>query len=142
MADESDVPVWDHTKRDNRYAIRPLIPLGNGIELSWGAAFVKKSIGIWSNAITNGYLPADFPWIKVQKEVRNVKKGLELALEERSYEISSRFSCYIEKGINFKHRFPNEMFENVGDFDVLAYWPEENEWLIIECKYNQPPYCF
>jgi len=33
-----------------------------------------------------------------------------------------------------------EGFEDVGDFDVLAYWPVTNTLVAIECKYNQPPY--
>jgi hypothetical protein len=44
-------------------------------------------------------------------------------------------------GIDFKYKFPTERFEDVGDFDVLAYWPETNQWLSVECKYNQPPFC-
>src|SRR5699024_9934188 len=31
-------------------------------------------------------------------------------------------------------------FEDVGDFDVFAYWPDDNLLVTVECKYNQPPY--
>lgn len=29
---------------------------------------------------------------------------------------------------------------DVGDFDVLAYWPATNTLVVVECKYNQPPF--
>ena len=29
----------------------------------------------------------------------------------------------------------------MGDFDGLAYWPETNTWVTVECKYNQPAFC-
>lgn len=137
---EADVPVWDHTKRGSRYLIRPLIPLEDGT-LAWGAATVNRSFEIWTSSIADGYLPADFPWPKVNAAVRNIKKGLEELLEVRAYEVCSRVAPYVIGGIDFKFRFPKEKFDDVGDFDVLGYWPESNLWLVVECKYNQPPYC-
>jgi hypothetical protein len=32
------------------------------------------------------------------------------------------------------------MFDDVGDFDVFAYWPDSNLLVTVECKYNRPPY--
>ena len=138
--DESDVPVWDHTKRGDRYAIKPLIPLVDG-SLIWGAAAAERAFTIWTTSIANGYLPADFPWPNVQEVVRTIKAGLEKQLETRSFEVCGKFARYVMSGIDFKFRFPRKTFDDVGDFDVLAYWPESNHWLVVECKYNQPPFC-
>ena len=41
--------------------------------------------------------------------------------------------------MDFKYRFPRKGFEDVGDFDVLAYWPDGNRWLLGECTTN--PFC-
>jgi hypothetical protein len=138
--EEPDVPVWEHTKRGSRYTIKPLIPVDTNT-LAWGAAAAERALGIWTRSVNNGYLPADFRWPRVQAIIRKVKAGLERQLEIRAGEICARTTPFMEQGINFKHRFSREKFDDVGDFDVLAYWPESNTWLTVECKYNQPPHC-
>lgn len=136
---ESDVPIWEHNKRGNRYTIRPLIPTAD--TLRWGAALTKRTFDIWTSTISDGYLPADFPWPNVKRVVRDIKAGIEKQLEVRAQEVCARATPYTLHGVNFKHRFPNESFDDVGDFDVLAYWPNSNQWLAVECKYNKPPFC-
>lgn len=137
---EPDVPVWEHFKRDSRYLIRPLIDIGEG-ELGWGAATVGRVSSIWTGSIADGYLPADFGWPNVAKAVRTIKAGIEKQLEIRAAEICSRTTPYVLHGIDFRRRFPKEKFDDVGDYDVLVYWPEQNRWMSVECKYNQPPFC-
>ncbi len=140
VVDESDVPVWEHTKRGNRYTIRPLVRVEDGL-IAWGAAAADRALNIWSGAIANGYLPADFNWPRVKEHVRAIKEGLEKQLEIQAFKVCSRTTIYVAQGIDFKYRFPKEEFNDVGDFDVLAYWPDSNRWLVMECKYNQPPFC-
>lgn len=137
---ESDVPVWEHNKRAQRFTIRPLIALNTG-NLLWGAASVERAGHIWIGSVSDGYLPADFAWPTVKAEVRNIKEGIEKELERRAHEICARAAPCIAPGIDFMRRFRKENFDDVGDFDVLAYWPETNRWLAVECKYNQPPFC-
>jgi hypothetical protein len=137
---EFDVPVWEHSKRGQRYLIRPLVRLDGG-QLGWGAATVNRAAAIWNGSIANGYLPADFDWPSVAKAVRAVKAKIEKKLEGRAAEVCVRATPYAVGGVDFKRRFPKEQFDDAGDFDVLAYWPEKNQWLSVECKYNQPPFC-
>lgn len=137
---EEDVPVWEHSKRGSRHTIRPLIELPGGRVL-WGAAAVERAKRIWNGSISAGYLPADYPWPAVCAAVGQLKKELEDGMEDRAYEICARVMPYAIKGINFKDRFPKQQFLNVGDYDVLAYRHEENQWLTVECKYNQPAFC-
>ncbi len=73
--------------------------------------------------------------------VGKLKKELEDGLEDRAHEVCARVMPHAIKGIDFKYRFPKLQFPDVGDFDVLAYRPEENQWLTAECKYNQPAFC-
>ncbi|UCV17713.1 hypothetical protein [Ferribacterium limneticum] len=138
--DEPDVPVWEHSKRVHRYTIRPLIQIDQNV-LAWGAATIDRSRSIWVGSIVNGYLPADFQWPTVAKVVRNIKEGIEKLLEVRAHEIFRRHGEFVLHGIDFRRRFPKERFDDVGDFDVLAYWPDRNLWVAVECKYNQPPFC-
>lgn len=138
--DEFDVPVWEHNKRAQRLTIRPLIPLSTG-NLIWGAASAERAGRIWIGSVSDGYLPADFGWSTVTAEVRNIKKGIEKNLERRAHEICARAARYLVPNLDFMRRFRKENFDDAGDFDVLAYWPETNRWLMVECKYNQPPFC-
>jgi hypothetical protein len=137
---EPDVPVWEHFKRVHRYTIRPLVKVDADL-LAWGAATANRTSSIWTGCILNGYLPADLGWPNVARVVRDIKAGLEAQLEVRAHEVCSRATPYALHGIDFKCRFPTEGFDDVGDFDVLAYWPEHSLWLAAECKYNQPPFC-
>lgn len=134
-----DVPISDHNKRSHRYNIRPLIEIDN--KIIWGAAATYRSYMIWTSHLANGHLPAEFEWKHVSHEVRNIKEYIENQLETKTFEIIKRFTSFSEKGIDFKRRFKKEKFPDVGDFDTLAYFPEKNIWLNIECKYNQPYYC-
>lgn len=136
--DESDVPFWEHSKRLHRYAIRPLVPVGT--QVVWGAEHASRSQLIWLSAVRDGALPADFRWPNVQKVVRSIKKSIEDALEDRAVAILKRHTPYVEGGIDFFRRFGKEGFADVGDYDVLAYWPATNTVLYAECKYNQTAY--
>lgn len=138
--EEPDVPVWEHNKRVHRYLIRPLVRI-DADTLAWGAATVNRTSAIWAGSIFDGYLPADFEWPNMAKAVRKVKESIERGLEVRAFEIASRFTRYVMSGLDLRRRFPKEGFEDVGDYDVLAYWPERSRWVSIECKYNRPPFC-
>lgn len=135
---EADIPYWEHRKRLHRYAIRPLVP--DGSSLIWGAETASRALNIWMSAVRDGFLPADFNWPHVEPVIRKVKQGIEKQLEVRTEEIFRRYTPYVEGGIDFFRKFRSERFEDVGDFDTFAYWPEHNLLITVECKYNQPPY--
>lgn len=136
--DEGDVPYWEHNKRIHRYTIRPLVR--DGENLRWGAETASRAMNLWMSTVRDGYLPADFGWQHVEPVIRGVKESIEKRLEHRTEEIFLRHTPYVWRGIDFFKRFRKEGFEDVGDFDVLAYWPETNVIATVECKYNQPPF--
>jgi len=138
--EEGDVPVWEHRKRVHRYAIRPLLQLKQDT-LLWGAAAAYRAFGIWNGTFSDGYPPADFGYREIEDVARSIKRRIEYDLELRAAEVFSRHFTYFEHGIDFRSRFPQEGFDNVGDFDVLAYRPADNQWFMVECKYNKPPFC-
>lgn len=138
VIDERDVPFWEHSKRLHRYAIRPLVSVGK--QVVWGAEHANRSQLIWLSAVRDGVLPADFGWPNVQAVVKSIKKSIEDALEDRAVEILKRHTPHVEGGVDFFRRFRKEGFANVGDYDVLAYWPATNTVLYAECKYNQTAY--
>lgn len=136
--DENDVPFWEHSKRLHRYAIRPLVP-DDGL-LRWGAEQASRALNIWTRSVVDGYLPAEFPWPEVEREVRTIKERIEKQLEVRTEEVFQRFTPFVMRGVDFFKKFKKEGFADVGDFDVLAYWPTTNTLAVAECKYNQPPF--
>ncbi|WP_199444758.1 hypothetical protein [Acidocella aminolytica] len=136
--DEADVPYWEHNKRIHRYAIRPLVL--DGTDLRWGAEMASRAMYNWMSAVQDGYLPADFGWPNVEPVIREVKESIEKRLEVRTEEIFRRHTKFVLRGIDFFKRFRSEGFEDVGDFDVFAYWPDTNLLVTVECKYNQPPF--
>ncbi len=135
---EGDVPFWEHNKRLYRYNIRPLVPIGT--RLRWGAEQASRSMQIWLSTVLHGYLPGEFKWPSVVEEVRKVKESIETDLERRTVEICKRHTPYVAAGVDFFRRFRGDGFLDVGDFDALAYWPDTNTLLFIECKYNQPAF--
>lgn len=135
-----DVPVWEHNKRLERFTIKPLLALPTG-QVLWGASSANRARRIWMSAISSGYLPADFPWKNVRAVVDKAKQKLEKGLEKAAHVVCARTTPYAERNLDFMDRFPKQGFADVGDFDLLAYWPEGNRWLLGECKYNQPPFC-
>ncbi|MHB9143714.1 MAG: hypothetical protein ACYC5Y_00005 [Symbiobacteriia bacterium] len=139
-SDEADVPIWEQNKRGNRYTIKPLVASDSDC-LIWGAAAAERAAHTWWSTVTNGYLPADFAWPHVIEAARAVKASLDEQLEITAHAVVQRATPYAARGIDFMRRFPKEGFEDVGDFDVLAYWPSTNQWLVVECKNNQPAFC-
>lgn len=136
--DTDDVPYWEHNKRIHRYAIRPLIV--DGTVLRWGAEMASRAMHRWMSTVRDGYLPADFEWPHVNPVIREIKESIEKRLELRTEEIFRRHTPYAIRGIDFFKKFRSERFEDVGDYDVFAYWPDTNLIVTVECKYNQPAY--
>jgi len=135
---EEEVPYWEHSKRVHRYAIRPLVQVGD--ELRWGAEAASRCMFNWMSSVHDGYLPADFGWPNIEPAIRQVKANIEKRLEFRSEEIFRRHTPFVARGVDFYRKFRAEGFEDVGDYDVLAYWPNHNLLVSVECKYNQPAY--
>jgi hypothetical protein len=134
------VPIWEHRKRVHRYGIRPVLRIGKD-RLLWGAAAVHRAFGIWNGTFSDGYPPADFGYPQIEEVAALIKKDIEDDLEVHAVEVLGRHLTYLEHGVDFHRRFPHEGFEDVGDFDVLAYQPEGNRWFMVECKYNKPAFC-
>lgn len=139
---EFDVPVLEYNKRDQRLNIKPLIVIDEKA-LAWSAGCAYRTRHIWLARIAEGCLPANFSWKSVNKVVNSIKINIEKELEKTTFEIFKRYfdSEYCYQGIDFMRRFRKVGFDDVGDFDVLVYIPNSNTWIMVECKYNQTPYC-
>ncbi len=140
--DEFDVPILEYNKRDQRLNIKPLINIDDDNVL-WSAGCVYRTRNIWLSRVAEGVLPVNFPWRSVNSVIDNLKVSIEKQLEHTTFDIFNRHfdSRFCHRGIDFKRKFKKEGFDDVGDYDVLTYIPCSNTWIMVECKYNQTPFC-
>jgi len=133
-----DIPVWEHIKRLSRYDIRPLI-FHNG-QYVWGSYSARMAEDIWKRAVINGRLPAGFPAQNINTELKSWSKEIQDGIETKALEIAKRHTLYADS-VDLKSRFPKSSYEDVGDYDVLAFLPKSNVLLNIECKEIPHTYC-
>lgn len=138
ITEESSIFVSEYRKRDHRINIRPLIRVDE--KLMWSAGCVYRSFTIWQDKIGEGGLPAEFPLPNVGKVLKTIKTSIENELEVATHQIFLRYFNRNLCILNFDPRKIHKK-ENVGDYDVLVYIPQEHTWVIVECKFNQTPYC-
>lgn len=123
-----DLPVWEHRNRPYRYTIKPLFKMDG--KYYWGPHSVERSGRVWVNITTNGTLPADFTAPNVNKVLHENQVTLEKALETKALEITKRYTAHAER-VNYGRGTHDQ---SLGEYDVLAYIPQKNILLNIECK--------
>jgi hypothetical protein len=133
-----DLPVWEHRKRYARYTLRPLILIED--RYYWGPYSTMKSGLTWSGNLSYGTLPIDLQSPKVQEVVESEKRLIEAAIEERAFEIAKRYKKYVRNKCELHNINPSHP-PDLGDYDVLAFIPEKNVILNIECKDILPAFC-
>lgn len=135
-----DLPVWEHRKRYARYTLRPLILIED--KYYWGPYSAMKSGLIWSGNLSYGTLPVDLQSPKVQEVIESEKRLIEKAIEGKAFEVVARFTSYTRKNCKL-HKLQSEFSHpsDLGDYDVLAFIPEKNVILNVECKDILPAYC-
>lgn len=135
-----DLPVWEHFKRPQRYSIRPLILVED--KYYWGAYSTRRAMMIWMSAIESGKLPFDIQEGEIKAIFDEEKIKIESAIVAKTAEILFDFTPNVEKEV-YLHKRDREGKhpQNLGDYDVLAYIPEHNLLLNIECKDILPAFC-
>jgi hypothetical protein len=137
-----DLPVWEHRKRYSRYNLRPLIEIAD--KYCWGPYSARKSGIIWSNILSARSLPADIRvrCSAIESVIVNAKRDIESALVDKTSEIIRRYTKFVEKNV-FLHKRDKKGAhpEGLGDYDVLAFWPDKNLILNIEDKDILPSFC-
>ena len=137
---EPDLPVWEYRKRFSRYNIRPLIQLKG--KYLWGPYSARKAGIIWAGTPSSGRLPYDMGSPFIQSVVKEEKKLVETALVDKTEDIVKRFTQFVEKNLFFHKRDKNGNHPgDLGDYDVLAYYPQKNVVINIENKDLLPPFC-
>ena len=133
-----DLPVWEHRKRYARYTLKPLILVGK--EYHWGPYSTMKTGVIWSGSASSGMFPVDLQSPNVERVIESEKRLIEDALVARTLEIVERYTPHVRRNVDLQ-KIDRAHPYDLGDYDVLAYCPDANVVLNIECKDILPVYC-
>lgn len=138
--ESQDLPVWEINKRPNRYIVKSLIKIGNNI--FWGPYSVDKTQKNWLSRVMNGDMPFDLHKPKVAAVIEKRKKDIECKIVEHVFGFMKQSTSCVEKELYLHKRDKSSGYlEDLGDFDVIAFWPEHNVLLNIECKDLTGGYC-
>lgn len=135
-----DLPVWEHFKRPARYSIRPIIRIED--KYYWGAYSASRAAMIWISGLHSGKLPYDMQEKAIKSIVENEKTKIESAIVKKTAEILSDFTLNVDTEVQLHKRDRVGKHPiDLGDYDVLAYLPEHNVLLNVECKDILPAFC-
>ena len=135
-----DLPVWEYKKRYARYNLKPLIIIDN--KYYWGPHSTSKSGTIWLGKLSYGALPVDLQSLTIEKVLRSEKKLIEDALVVKTLEIVKRYTPYARPNLELHSINKSKIHpSDLGDYDVLAFYPKKNIVLNIECKDILPAFC-
>lgn len=138
--ESQDLPVWEINKRPNRYIVKSLIKIGNNI--FWGPYSVDKTQKNWLSRVMNGDMPFDLQKPKVVAVIEKRKQDIECKIVEHVFGFMKQSTSCVEKELYLHKRDKSSGYpEDLGDFDVIAFWPEHNVLLNIECKDLIGGYC-
>jgi len=134
---ESDIPVWEYAKRKARYAIRPLIKLGGTYH--WGPYSASRAGQLWMNVSFTYKLPLPLDARATKAFLKKAHVEWTNQLQIKIAEIVRRATSCIASNI-YLHKL-DLAISDIGDCDVLAYFPEKGLLLNIESKIIDPAYC-
>ena len=138
--ESQDLPVWEINKRPNRYIVKSLIKIGNNI--FWGPYSVDKTQKNWLNRVMNGDMPFDLQKPKVVAVIEKRKQDIECKIVEHVFGCMKQSAPCVEKELYLHKRDKSSGYpEDLGDFDVITFWPKHNVLLNIECKDLTGGYC-
>ncbi len=101
-----------------------------------------KAGKLWADSLSAGTLPIDLRCPTIQKLIDSENKLIQDALVDKTLEIVKRHTPHARKNVRL-HRLDKQGSHppELGDYDVLAFYPEKNCVLSIECKDIFPAYC-
>ncbi len=135
---EPDIPIWEYRKRYSRYNLRPLVQIKG--KYLWGPHSTRRSSIVWSQTPSTGQLPYDMG-DSIQNVVEEEKKLVEKALEDKTEKVVKRSTQLVEKNVFlYKRDKAGSYPSDLGDYDILAYYPQKNIVINIEDKDLLPPF--
>lgn len=135
-----DLPVWEYRKRYSRYNLRPIIKMED--KYHWGPYSARRAGLIWSGTPPTGTLPTDLEALATVEVLKTEKRLIENVLTEKAVEIMKRFTPHARKNLKLHKLKPKGSHpSDLGDYDLLAFYPEKNVIFNVECKDILPVHC-
>ena len=130
-----DLPVWEYSKRPQRYSIRPLIRIED--QIYWGPHSVAQSGINWVGRIMDATLPVRLDGQNIEKTLQKYRQVIEQQLEDNAKAICRRFTPFVENVNYSRGTHP----QSLGEYDALAYFEKQNLLINIECKDISSAFC-
>lgn len=130
-----DIPLDEFNLRFCRYTIRPLIKYNN--KYVWGPYSAQKTGLTFCTHLQNTRMPYNITNSKSAQILEKIKKIHEKELVDNTYNILAQYTNFIDREVKLHKRDKSGNHpQNLGDYDVLAYLPDSNILLNIECKHH------
>jgi len=136
----TDLPIWEHFKRPMRYNMKPLVSIGE--RYIWGPFSAKRTIDSWLSNLSEITFPYDFNGDNINRFFKKQKENVSKELNRKADEIVRRRTNLVMKEYSvFKVDRSNPELPALGDFDILAFLPNQNVLINLECKDLKSPFC-
>lgn len=134
-----DIPLDEFNLRYCRYTIKPLIQYEN--QFLWGPYSAQRSGMTFRTHLDGTRMPYNLQNSRSLQILEKIKKIHEQELVVNAYKILSKYTQFIDKEVYLHKRDKsgNHPLE-LGDYDVLAYLPNSNILLNVECKHHLGAY--
>lgn len=134
------IPIWEHYKRHSRYTLKPLIMV-NG-KYIWGPVSCSKTKNIWERIVFLHKMPVDYIAPNVTMVLEEGKKKAERSVVENGEKVLLNHNAIVQKNL-WLHKLDkaSKHPETLGDYDLLAFFPQSNLVLNIECKDYYDVFC-
>lgn len=134
------IPIWEHYKRHSRYTLKPLIMV-NG-KYIWGPVSCSKTKNIWERIIFLHKMPVDYIAPNVTVVLEEGKRKAERSVVENGEKVLLNHNAIVQKNL-WLHKLDkaSKHPEALGDYDLLAFFPQSNLVLNIECKDYYDVFC-
>lgn len=134
-----DIPLDEFNLRFCRYTIKPLIKYKD--KYIWGPYSAQATGKTFCTHLCHTRLPYNLRNSKSQRLLEKIKNIHEKELVKNTFDIIKKYTKFADKEVEFHKRDKNNTHpKELGDYDVLAFIPECNILLNIECKHHLVPF--
>ncbi|MHC1623835.1 MAG: hypothetical protein ACXQTR_04515 [Candidatus Methanospirareceae archaeon] len=134
---EPDIPVWEYTKRQARYTIKPLIQFND--KYYWGPYSANRAGQLWMNTPFRHKLPLPLTAPNTLAFLERSHENYTRSLQSKIADIIHRHTPHVLESV-YSHKFDSSSVD-IGDIDVLAYFESHGLLLNIESKIIDHAYC-
>jgi hypothetical protein len=134
---EPDIPVWEYTKRQARYTIKPLIQIHD--KYYWGPYSANKAGQLWMNTPFRHKLPLPLRAPNTLAFLGKSHDDYTRLLQTKIADVVRRYTSDVLESV-YPHKYDSSSVD-IGDIDVMAYSESQGLLLNIESKIIDHAYC-